>query len=604
MLRHGTSAAGVRKACALVGLGAAIAIAACAAGSAEPKPTAALSSSVGAEGDMRAILTDWARATASERIGMEERIDAFIRRYPNDPFTGMAYVLLSWIALDQGDPRVALERARQVPEAQDGGVSTIADVAHTVEGAALRRLGKPEEALVVLEPRVSKLLDAWARSLLNAEIVDAAVQAGRWEKALRWMAVWLREAGADERATVRDHLSTSLDRVPAAELSRWLARPRNIELGAAAEDELEMRRLVAHRLAMVARETKDSALASRLIASAGALLGDQSDFIAQLAAGANRARVEARTVGLLLSLRNDKTRRRGADIADGVAFGLGLPGSAARLVSRDDHGDDARIEEALAALSADGAAVVIAGSDEREATVAAAFAQERQIPVILLRPPAQPDPKARFTFIAGVDPVELESALITALAAHGASPVAVLADEPIRPRAPRPEVAAVRGCSEAAASWKPLGVGGVVLSAQGECARAALVAAAPLRLRFAAGFEADAIALPPGSVMATAGVFPVPLGGKPKPLEPWLKNHPTPPGWWTAVGRDAAVLAWAGVQALPEQGTEEPREVAARRAAAAAALATAQAELWTTEARGFGGGRVLPRTVGVREVGK
>jgi hypothetical protein len=62
------------------------------------------------------------------------------------------------------------------------------------------------------------------------------------------------------------------------------------------------------------------------------------------------------------------------------------------------------------------------------------------------------------------------------------------------------------------------------------------------------------------------------------------------------------VLAWAGVQVLPAQGTKDPQEVKARWAAAAASLAQVQANLWTTDARGFGGGRRLPRQIGVREV--
>jgi hypothetical protein len=108
-------------------------------------------------------------------------------------------------------------------------------------------------------------------------------------------------------------------------------------------------------------------------------------------------------------------------------------------------------------------------------------------------------------------------------------------------------------------------------------------------------------ALPPGSLLVSAGVFP--FGPQPPPaVQGWLKAHPSPPTWWAALGHDAAVLAWAGVQVLPAQGTEDPGEVEARHARAASALAAAQADLWTTDARGFGGGRSLPRTLGVREI--
>ncbi len=448
---------------------------------------------------------------------------------------------------------------------------------------------------------MSKLIDPWARALCNQESVDSAVEAGRWDRALGLMRVWLREAGLEERATARSSIERALEHAPPAELVALLDRTSGAAATPAEEDEA-MRRLVAQRLALVARQRKDAPLAQHLLATAGELLGDQGDPVAQLAAGANRARVEARTVGLLLSLRNDRTRRRGADIAEGVSFGLELPGSAARLVSRDDHGSPERLEEALAALSADGASIIIAGSDEQEATQAAAFAEAHHIPVLLLRPPAvEPGgAQARFSFVVGAEPADLEASLIAALVTRGAAPVAILADEPARPRAPRPDVVGLRGCNEASSPWKGLGAAGVVLSAEHACARDAIAAAAPLKLRFAGGFEAAALALPAGSVIAAAGVFP--FGPTPPPrVEAWLRTHPGPPSWWAALGHDAAVLAWAGVQVLPAQGTEEPGEVEARRAQAAAALAAAQADLWTTEARGFHGARTLPRTLGVRE---
>lgn len=596
--RWAQSAVLPRKLCAIPLL---VIAAACSGsgGTARP-PTALVSSSIPADTELRGLLGAFARGGAPERIGMEPSITAFIARHPSDPLVRWAEALLAWIALDRGQLDLALTRAFAAQRA--AGTGTVGDIARTVEGAALRRQGKPEEALLRLTPLVSKLVDGWARALLNKEVVESALDAGKAREALALMSTWLREAGPEERATVRAHLAKSLARVAPSELDRWLQGKRAMELALAAEEELEIRKLVAQQLAAVAIETKDAELAQRLLTVAGSLLGERSEAIAQLATGVSRARVEARTVGLLLSLRNDKTRRRGAEIADGVAFGLGLPGSAARLVSRDDRGAGKRIEEALNALAADGASIVIAGADEEEANVAAAFAESRRIPVILLRRPSTQAPGARFTFVVGVDPVEHESTLISALHARAGGSLAILADEPIRPRDPRPEVSAVRGCSEAAAPWKPLGVSGVVLAAQPDCARAAIIAAAPERLRFAAGFEADAAALPPGSVVTTAGLFPVALGGKPAALAAWLKDHATPPSWWVAMGHDAAVLAYAGVQALPPQGTEEPREVAARRAWAAQALASAQAELWTTEAKGFGGATTLPRTVGVREV--
>ena len=163
-----------------------------------------------------------------------------------------------------------------------------------------------------------------------------------------------------------------------------------------------------------------------------------------------------------------------------------------------------------------------------------------------------------------------------------------------------PEVTAVRGCSEASLPWKPLGAAGVVLNAS--CASEAMVAAAAARVKFAAGLEANMLVVPPGSLRATAGLFPIDGARPPAALGEWMKHHAAPPSYWAALGRDAAALAWTGVQALPARGTEDPKVVAARRAQAAQALAGAEAELWTSDGRGFGGARTLPRSIGVVEV--
>src|SRR5262249_25960920 len=162
----------------------------------------------------------------------------------------------------------------------------------------------------------------------------------------------------------------------------------------------------------------------------------------------------------------------------------------------------------------------------------------------------------------GVSADDVEAALIGAPASRGASPVAILTHDPARPRPPRSEVATVRGCVEASSPWKGLGVAGIVLPAEAECAREALAAAPPPHLRFAAGCEPSGLALPPGSLLASAGAFSI--SRAPEIFRGWLGVHAAPPSFEAALGRDAAVLAWAAVQALPARGTEDPAEVEAR----------------------------------------
>jgi hypothetical protein len=200
-------------------------------------------------------------------------------------------------------------------------------------------------------------------------------------------------------------------------------------------------------------------------------------------------------------------------------------------------------------------------------------------------------------------------ALAAALGKRGGAPTAWIGEG-------APVDGARAACGEAApvADWKKAGIAGLVVSGSAACARDAVQATAGSGLRLAFGLDA-AEAARPGALVATAGLFPVvearAPASAPRDKAPLTRRSPPPPdpapatdgprGWWSALGRDAGVLAWASLRDLPAKGTEDPAEVRARRASVAAALAAAEAALWTTEARGFAGGRVVARAVGVRE---
>lgn len=471
---------------------------------------AALGSSKQAQTEFLALVRRWSRASRSERALMSADLRDFRRRYPSDDLGRVADALLAWAALEAGALKAAEQLARQV---QTKGAGAAQDIARVVEGAAMRRRGDPEAALAKLLPIVSKVIDSYARALLNEEVVAAALSAKRWAKAVELMDVWLREAEPEERGGVRSRIQEQVRVVPAEELWRILdARLSRKTAEEPGDDELEMRRILARELARVAREKRDVSLAQRLMATSGPLLGDQGDAVAQLAAGSGKPRVEAPTVGLLISVRSDELRRRSVQVAAGVMHGLGLPGSSARIVSRDDAGALSAAEEAMTALSSDGAAIVIAGVDEEEATEAALFAEARRIPVVLLQPPTTPVKASGFVFVLGPKLEEMPAPFLV-----GPYPV-------VQRSAQEPQLLA------------------------------------------------------------------------------WQKEKRAAPVFWSALGRDAAVLAWQGVAALPAQGTEDPKEVQARRISARDALERATADLWTTEARGFEGSRVAPKRLSYPEV--
>lgn len=567
-------------------------------------PVPALASSRESQVAFRSLHHRWAVASRAERIAMEPDLVAFKERFPDDDQNRLADALLAWAALEKDELERAHALSRRV---QTRGAGTARDLALTIEGAVLRRKGRPEEALAKLSPIVSKLIDGYARALLNEEIVASAIEAKRWALAVDLMSVWLREAEEDERGPVRRRMAQLLKPIPAEELQGIL--DRRLASGAAdlPQNEGEIRVLLARQLAAVAQDKRDARLAQHLIATAGPLLGDQGDAVAQLAAGATRARVEAPTVGLLLSLRTDTARRRSAEVAAGLMNGLGLPGSRARLASRDDGGKLETIPDALLGLSAEGAAVLVAGVDEEEATEAANFAEKQQIPVVLLVPPAEPVDPDGFVFVAGPGRDAVRSALFAGLSERGVSKVGMITDEAIVAHATSPaaaRMALVLRCGDPLdpRSWKAAGVTGVVVDAEADCVR--VVAGATTRgIRYAFGQEAFGASLPAGALLLKAGKFPISVDAMSEDwLLPWSRTRPVPPSFWSGLGRDAGVLAWAGVQALPLTGTEDPKLVKERRKLARDSLAAATIDLWTTSARGFEGGRVLPRRLGVEEV--
>ena len=105
---------------------------------------------------------------------------------------------------------------------------------------------------------------------------------------------------------------------------------------------------------------------------------------------------------------------------------------------------------------------------------------------------------------------------------------------------------------------------------------------------------------------AGAGVLPI-LGANPAEIgDPevlaFYKEFGQTPKWWSALGRDAGLLARQAVSALPANTTANPEAVAQRHAIVAGALARAKAPLWSTEATGFDGGHVLARSLRVVEI--
>ena len=571
-------------------------------------PTVPLTSSVRAQVELRAISATFAQSTRTERPLLEEKILAFEQRFPKDPLVPIADVMLAWIALERGD----IERARMLSTRASSATherGTVADQATMIEGATLRRTGKPEAALDKLLPLRGKLIDPHARMLLNDELSTSAMGAKRYGQAIDLMLDWLRESGVENRAEIRAKLEDLAGSIPMDQVLPILDK-RRAKNPDPANEELALQTILVARLADWALAKKDQPLAALLLDKSSSLLGTRADSIAALArGGGSEARVEAPTLGFVLSVRTPETRKRGADVAGGIAFGLGLPGSDARLATRDDLGRIEGVEDALEGLVSDGAAIIIAGVDREEATIAATFAERVSVPIVLLHAPAPTAPTSPFIFVMGEDPERLRKLLVSSLASQTPT------TSKSRPSAAHVKPGQVvwigdKGsvdmglpesfeCQRLPPSWR--GIGSVVV--YGSCVADVLLSTSGASIQTAVGLDVDGVSLPKGTLAVTAGSFPVDPKAITSPtLAKWMREHAEPPSIWAGLGRDAAVLAWSAVQVLPAKGTTDPEEVKRRHRKAAETLAAAESELWTTGSRGFGGQRQMPRVLGTRQI--
>jgi hypothetical protein len=304
-----------------------------------------------------------------------------------------------------------------------------------------------------------------------------------------------------------------------------------------------------------------------------------------------------------------------------MAFGLGMPGSGARLVSRDGGSSDAETLTALRDLAADGAAVIVAGLDQQSMASTVEFAVSEQLPVILLSDGAEGDLRTSSYLLRLGEPRSASAKLlVAALSQGGAKRIVGFGAEPAPaggteaaggPPAPADAVGddAVGTVGELSCPaqldverLRSLRADGLLVRDGAACGFELLQHARAVRASLAVGLGVPQLAgrLPTSAHVLSAGVFPVDPNAPDRALDKWLATGRGSPSWWTALGRDAAVLGWKAVQRLEGAATEDPKLVRARRAEAATGLAAASAELWTSSSRGFGPDGRVRRTVVVR----
>jgi hypothetical protein len=312
----------------------------------------------------------------------------------------------------------------------------------------------------------------------------------------------------------------------------------------------------------------------------------------------------------VLSLESTSSRRASADVIVGISRALGLPErdsdpSAVRLITADAGADG--VKSALATLAGDGAAVLIAGVDPASAAQAQAYADSAGIPLIALSPLAKLDASG-FTFTIAADRASQDAVVSEELTRRGASAPA---------RVGAGGVACEKDSTTAVEqrfpvqTWRHDRIDALVLSGDAVCAREAVseLARAGAKPLLAFGLECaeliSELATAQPRFAVGAGKFPLrPADKSADGLQRWLERTGRAPSWAAALGHDAALLASAAIADFALERVDDAREVAALHRRAQQKLARARAELWTSEKKGFEGGRRLERKLRVASVVK
>jgi hypothetical protein len=458
----------------------------------DERPVPALAGTRGAQERMDGIRLRWTSGGPTERAAMRAELSEFVAKLEadEDPLEPLAraYLAIAW--LEAGVPAAAEAAARPLVE---GAPGVSRDLGQLVSGAAARREGRSAEAIALLSPLVGKMIDGWARPLLDEELTEAYLDEGRYQEAIAAAAAWVRSASGD-RGAVLAHVEQVLLRVPAADARAVLQAARSAGGSAGYPPEL---------LAMLERNLDREGDGDLAAADAGADARATAD--GGFAAGPTNAvddRFDGRAIALLVPSSALPRSALASQIARVVATfvsprptsfdpsakvatrgdaGVGTR-SDARSEARSDAGTDAPVSapdaSLLAALDAspaapqptgtahrlsvfdtagtaegmraavtlaerDGVATMIGGVTDVEANALAALAQARKIPAILLRrpstPPTVPAGERPYWISVGPSLADERAATLQIADPYGTADRALVAPWPDGAPAPDPE---------------------------------------------------------------------------------------------------------------------------------------------------------------------
>jgi hypothetical protein len=616
---------------------------------------ATLASSPQAAAEFETIRDAWADPDHTTTRSLRARLERFIAQYPKDGLIPLARVALALVAMRDGDLAAADAELAPLAHLPPGTARELWTVARA---RRLRLSGDPDGGLALLRPFVGKSVDPIARAIYEEELTLTALATHRDYEAISYMDTWLRASTPDEKPRTITRVSGIVEKLPKEVLvgSLQSMSSQRGDLGYG----VDIERILAQRLAQIATSNGDAELARALLEAdprAFALAGDAGTALGELASSRRGLNVvEGRTLGLLLPTESPALRDESADVLRGVLWALGLPRGArdatptrgavpssaqagacgpleaapdpsepgpadnVHLVSRDDAGSADRTEVSLDELAGEGAAIVVAGLDAQTADRALRWGDNHGVPVIAIVPIADDAAPPTFGFVLGEPRTRVVEALVHAeptLATEGVSAVADASElEAFPGQGGRfgglsfgPPVSCDIPAAQAGEPRFPIGLWesekthSWVVSGSPECGTDLVNELAGAHIRGVVALTLEAAARthgPPGLQVLSAQAGVVPEADPSDPRADEVRRFTATlghAGWWTALGRDAAVLARTALLGLPVDTVSEPHAVTVRRAMARDALAVARARLWTSESAGWSQDRTVKRNV-------
>ena len=565
------------------------------------RPEATLSARADAQGAFRALRAAWFSGSTKERRRLEPDLRSFLARFPTDEQSDMVRVLLAFECVSRGaltDARVLVAQVRE-------HFGSVRDFSSVVEAYALLRERKTDAAWAVLEPLSGKIIDSDERLVFSELRLRVATSAQQYSRAMQAAEELLAEAPADTQSSLESMIGELFRPAPKAELVSMLAHFEHDAQDDSATSQARewLRKMLRERLVAIAVREKDAALARSLLDSAPAALRASASGSALLGiagGGQSVPSIVGRSVGVVLSLGGAELRRRSANLAAGLARGLGLPDAlaqpgAVRLVSQDDEGTSAGTSEALRELSAEGAAISIAGFDGTSADIAARFAEENRTPVLLVQEPETLAGPFQFAYVLGVSSHAEQAAIDVELSRRGLQRIARVGRLGEGCDAPLLNAGGARFSVQ---QWRAARVSALLVLGSAGCASdvARELRSVSFAPELALGLESAEFVFASDAPRAR---FALGAGRFPSVVRPDATDNPALPplDWYEALGHDAALLAHAALEGFPGGRVADGPAVRELHARAERALGAAQAALWTTDSRGFSQGHVLPRTL-------